>query len=71
MYFPPIPLIRKRLIIRKLTACKAFSIETAKTLKEAGITNPNGFKNVTKKLIKEKIITKTHDDKYYLNAKYI
>ncbi len=42
-FFPPIPLIRKKLIIKKLTECNAFSEETAKTFSEAGIINPNGF----------------------------
>ena len=51
-FFPPIPLIRKKLIIKKLTECNAFSEETAKTFSEAGIINPNGFHNVNEKLIK-------------------
>ncbi len=34
-FFPPIPLIRKNLIIKKLTECNAFSEETAKTFVEA------------------------------------
>ena len=35
VFIPPIPLIRKNLIIKKLTECNAFSEETAKTFKEA------------------------------------
>lgn len=66
-FFPPIPLIRKNLIIRKLTECNAFSEETAKTFSEAGIINPNGFNKITEKLIEEKVIVKTKDNKYYLN----
>ena len=34
-FFSPIPLIRKNLIIKKLTECNAFSEETAKTFIEA------------------------------------
>ncbi len=66
-FFPPIPLIRKHLIIKKLTKCKAFSEETAKTFIEAGIINPDGFNKVNEKLIKEKILVRTKDGKYYLN----
>lgn len=66
-FFPPIPLIRKNLIIRKLTECNAFSEETAKTFSEAGIINPNGFNRITEKLLEEKVIIRTKDNKYYLN----
>lgn len=66
-FFPPIPLIRKKHIIKKLTECKAYSEETAKTFAEAGIINPEGFKKINEKLIKEKILVKTQDGKYYIN----
>ena len=66
-FFPPIPLIRKNIIIKKLTECNAFSEETAKTFIEAGIINPDGFNKVNEKLIKEKIVVRTKDGKYYLN----
>ena len=70
-FFPPIPLIRKKLIIKKLTECNAFSEETAKTFVEAGIMNPNGFHRVNEKLIKQGILVKTNDNKYYLNKKQL
>ena len=35
-FFPPLPLIRKNVIIKKLRACGATSEESAKTLAEAG-----------------------------------
>ena len=66
-FFPPIPLIRKNLIIKKLTECKAFSEETAKTFAEAGIINPNGFSNITERLINQGTLTRTKENKYYLN----
>lgn len=53
-FFPPIPLIRKRVIIKKLTKCNAFSSSQAKTFEEAGIINPNGFKRITERLIDKK-----------------
>ena len=66
-FFPPIPLIRRNLIIKKLTKCNAFSYETAKTFSEAGIINPNGFNKITEKMIKQNVLVKTKDGKYYLN----
>ena len=70
-FFPPIPLIRKKIIIKKLTKCNAFSEEAAKTFAEAGIINPNGFGKVNEKLIKQEILVKTKDNKYYLNRKQL
>lgn len=66
-FFPPIPLIRKKLIIKKLAECGAFSEETSKTFVEAGIINPNGFDKVNERLIRQNILVKTKDGKYYLN----
>ena len=65
-FFPPIPLIRRNVIIRKLMACGATSVETAKTLTEAGVINPNGFKRITDMLVETNVIHKTVDGKYYL-----
>lgn len=65
-FFPPIPLIRKKLIIKKLTNCNAFSEDTAKTFAEAGIINPNAFSKINDKLVRDKILFKTQDNKYYL-----
>ena len=70
-FFPPIPLIRKKLIIKKLTECNAFSEETAKTFVEAGIINPDGFHKINEKLIKQGILVRTKDNKYYLNKKQL
>ena len=65
-FFPPIPLIRRNLIIKKLKDCGAISVETAKTLPEAGVINPNRFKRITDKLVETNVIHKTADGKYYL-----
>ena len=65
-FFPPIPLIRRNVIIRKLIACGATSAETAKTLVEVGVINPNGFKRITDRLVETNVIHKTVDEKYYL-----
>ncbi len=66
MFFPPIPLIRKRRIIKKLTEHKAFSAETAVTFKKAGIINPNAFGRITQKLVNDNVIKKAENNKYYL-----
>ncbi len=65
-YFPPIPLIRIRVILNKLNACGATSAETACTLREAGVINPDGFKRITEQLVKRNIIRQTADGKYYI-----
>ena len=66
MAFPPIPLIRKNMIVRKLRKCGAVSAEIAKTFAEAGVITPNGFKHITDMLIKRRTIKKTADGKYYI-----
>lgn len=66
-FFPPVPLIRKRMIIKKLSACQAYSEESAVTFREAGIINPDGFQMITKKLINSRVICRTKEHKYYLN----
>ncbi|MBO7254733.1 MAG: hypothetical protein J6V36_05470 [Clostridia bacterium] len=65
-FFPPIPLIRRNAIIKKLKACGATSEKSAKTLAEAGVINPNGFKRITEKLVETNIIHKTTDGRYYV-----
>ena len=65
-FFPPIPLIRRNLIVQKLQACGAVSPETAKTLAEAGVVNPNGFRRITERLVKTGVIKQAGEGKYYL-----
>lgn len=62
----PVPLLRRAMIIKRLERHGAISEESAKTLEEVGILNPNWFPKVTEKLLKDKIITKTGENKYYL-----
>ena len=64
----PALLLRKKIIIKRLRACGAVSEETAKTLEEAGVLNPNAFPKVTENLIKQNILIKTKSQKYYLNC---
>lgn len=65
-FFPPILLMRRNIIIKKLKECGANSSETAKTLAEAGVINPNGFSRFTEKLIRQGVIHRTSDGKYYV-----
>ena len=65
-FVPPIPLIRRNRIIYKLKKCGAVSPETAKTLEEAGVINPNGFRVITERLIKHGTIHITPDGRYYI-----
>ena len=65
-FFPPIPLIRRNAIVSSLRACGATSEATARTLAEAGIINPNGFKRITDRLVKAGEIHRTPDGRYYV-----
>ena len=67
MGVPAVLMLRRKMIIRKLTECGAFSEESAVTLKDAGVFNPNAFQGLTKILEKRNILTQTTDGKYYLN----
>lgn len=67
MFFPPILLIRKKMIIKKLREHGAISENTAVTLKEAGVINPHAFSKLTEKLERDNILIKTKDQTYYLN----
>ena len=65
-FFPPIPLIRKNVILKKLRDCGATSEKTARTLAEAGVINPNGFKHITELLVQQDAIHRTSDGRYYI-----
>ena len=65
-FFPPITLIRKNHIVKQLHSCGAVSEETAKTLAEAGVINPNGFKRITNRLVRMGSIHSTSDERYYI-----
>ena len=63
----PVPLIRRMRIIKLLTKAKAFSKDTAKALDEIGLINPYFFPKITQKLVRDGIISRTEDGKYYIN----
>lgn len=66
MGVPPVLLLRRKIVIKRLTDCNAFSEETAVTLKDAGVFNPNTFKRLNTILMNQGILGKTSDDRYYL-----
>lgn len=66
MGVPPVLLLRRKIIIKRLTECNAFSPETAVTLKDAGVFNPNAFKRLNTILVNRGILGKTSDDRYFL-----
>ena len=57
---------RKGMIIRGLRDCGANSPETAKTLKEADVINPDGFPEYTESLVQSGVINKTEDGRYWV-----
>lgn len=61
-FFAPIPLIRRQHIFNRLRKCDATSKETAITLSDAGVINPNAFKAITEKLIKKHKLVYWHDN---------
>ena len=60
-------LLRKRLIIKKLSQCGAYSEETTKTLSDAGVGKSERFRIINDKLENQKILVRTKDNRYYLN----
>ncbi len=67
-YFPPIPVIRRNHIIARLRQSNAVSKETAVTLSEAGVINPNAFRKITELLCKRGILIQT-GNRYYLGIR--
>ena len=62
----PVFRLRQKLILEKLKECGAVSEESAKTLEEAGVINPNAFPKITEDLVNKKKLVKTESQKYYL-----
>lgn len=67
MVFPPVLLLRKRIILKRLTECNAFSEESAVALKAAGVFNPDAFKRLNTILVTRGILGLTPDGRYYVN----
>ena len=63
----PVLLLRRKMIVKKLRQNGAISEENAKTLEEVGVFNPNAFPKINEKLVKDNVLVKTKNNKYYLN----
>ena len=59
--------MRKKLILGALEKSGANSPETAKTLEEASVPNPDMFEEYTEKLVFLEIIRKTEDGKFFID----
>ena len=66
MFAIPVLLLRQKLILKKLRSCGAVSEESAKTLEEAGVFNPDAFPRVLEDLVDKKKLVRTKSQKYYL-----
>lgn len=66
IFIAPVFVLRKKLILTSLLESGARSPETAKTLEEAGVMNPEKFPEYTEKLVLLDVIRKTEDGRYYL-----
>ena len=58
--------LRKKLILEALGQCGARTPETAKSLEEAEVINPDKFPEYTEKLVLLEVIRETPDHRYYL-----
>ncbi len=67
-FVPPVPLIRRNLMIRKLKKANATDESRAVTFEQAGIANPNGFPIITERMLKSGILAMTADGKYDLKS---
>lgn len=68
MIHMPAFMLRKKMILKKFKECGAISEESAKTLEEAGVFNPNVFPKVTEELVKQNKLIKTKSQKYYIHS---
>ena len=65
-FFPPVLLMRRNVIRKKLTEAGATTPERALTLAEAGVINPYGCRRVTEFLVQKGFIRRISDNRYYL-----
>ena len=66
MYALPVFILRQKRILKKLRECGAVSEESAKTLEEAGVFNPDAFPRVLEDLVNKNILIRTRAQKYYI-----
>lgn len=64
--FPPVLLMRRNIIRKRLAEAGATTPEKALTLAEVGVINPYGFRRFTEFLVRKGFIRRTADNRYYL-----
>lgn len=62
----PVPLIRRNYILRKLRKCGADRPERAVSFREAGVFNPDGFRGVTRRMIRQSLICTVDGVRYFI-----
>ena len=60
--------LRRKLIVEGLLKCGALSPETAKTLAEAGVANPDDFKGFTRMFVQSGAINQTPEGKFWVKG---
>ena len=58
--------LRKKMIMEALVSSGAKTEETAKTLQDAGVKNPDLFEEYTEKLVAMGLLKKTNDGRFYV-----
>ncbi|HIZ55187.1 MAG TPA: hypothetical protein H9671_03165 [Firmicutes bacterium] len=66
MFGFPALMLSQKMILEKFRDCGAISKESAKTLKEAGVFNPNAFPKAREDLVNRKKLMRTESQKYHL-----
>lgn len=66
-FIHPILKMRMKKIIYLLDKANAYSEESSKKINEIGLMNPNFLRGAVRILVTKGTISKTHDEKYYIN----
>ena len=61
--------VRRAIIIRKLKQANALTEDTAKTLAEVGVKNPNKMTKISEIMAKQNVLGITDDGRYWLKPK--
>ena len=61
--------VRRAIIIRKLKQANALTEDTAKTLAEVGVKNPNKMTKIPEIMVKQNVLGITADGRYWLKPK--
>ena len=66
MFVPPMAIIRRKRIVKRLLSAGAVSADTAKTLGEAGIFKGSGF--IRSRLEARGILVQVENERYYVDV---